>query len=89
MVTKTPVEEAQIDIFKSKLVPESRILSQEEKKGLLDKYDIGAGQLPKISVSDSVSKLLNAKHGDVIEFKRKTITAGLSKYYRIVVGGAA
>ena len=77
-----------IDIFKNKLVPKSRILKEEEKQALLEKLNISLLQLPKISSADAVSKALEAKAGDVIEFERKTQTAGLSKFYRVVLGGA-
>jgi DNA-directed RNA polymerase I, II, and III subunit RPABC1 len=82
-------EEAGFDIFKNKLVPKARILKEEEKEALLKKYDIILTQLPRISVADSVSKVLKAKAGDIIEFTRKTKTAGLSKYYRVIIGGGA
>jgi DNA-directed RNA polymerase I, II, and III subunit RPABC1 len=89
MADEKPAEEAKIDIFKSRLVPKSKILNEEEKKALLEKYNISFSQLPKILHSDSVSKALNVKAGDVIEFERKTKLGGQSKYYRIVVGGSA
>lgn len=89
MTEEKPVEEIKIDIFKSKYVPNSRILSEDEKKALLEKYNISLVQLPKILHSDPISKALKAKAGDILECERKTKTAGLSKYYRIVVGGSA
>ena len=49
-------------------------------------YNISKIQLPRILSNDPISKTLKAKSGDVIEFERKTRTAGLSKYYRVVVG---
>ena len=78
-----------IDIFKNILVPKSRILNEKEKEALLEKYNISLKQLPVISHLDTVSKKLEAKSGDVIEFERKTKTAGMSKYYRVVTGGSA
>jgi DNA-directed RNA polymerase subunit H len=75
------------DIFKNKLVSAAKIINEEEKKQLLDKYNITKMQLPRILVSDSVSRALKVKPGDVIEFQRNTKLSGLSKYYRIVVGG--
>lgn len=88
-MAKKPVDETKIDIFKNILVPVSRILNEQEKKALLDSYNISVKQLPKILSSDAVSKLLNAKVGDIIEFERKTKAAGLSKYYRVVISGGA
>ena len=67
------------------LVPEHRILSEEEKKALLDKYKISLNQLPMILSSDPMVKQIGAKVGDVIEIKRKSPTAGEALYYRLVV----
>lgn len=86
--TKKSDEGTPINIFKSKMVPDSRIMKEEEKKKLMDKYNVSLDQLPKIALNDPVSKSLEAKSGDIIEFERKTQIAGLSKYYRVVGGGA-
>ena len=80
-------EEKPINIFKSRLVPNCRILPEDELKELLDKYGISKKQIPLILLSDPVVKALNTKVGDVIEFDRVSKTAGLSKVYRVVVGG--
>jgi DNA-directed RNA polymerase subunit H (RpoH/RPB5) len=88
-MAKKPIREITIDIFKNILVPKSRILNEKEKDALLEKYNISTKQLPVISHLDTVSKKLEAKAGDVIEFERNTKTAGMSKYYRVVTGGGA
>ena len=62
-----------------------RVLSEEEKKKLLEKYNITLLQLPKILDTDPIAIILNAKEFDVIEITRKSPTAGVSKYYRVVV----
>ena len=80
-------EEKPIDIFKSRLVPKCRILPEEEVNELLKRYGVSKKQLPLILSGDPVVKALNAKVGDVIEFDRTSKTAGLSKFYRVVVGG--
>lgn len=67
------------------LVPEHRILNNEEKQELLNKFDIKLIQLPKISFKDPVVKIIKAKVGDVLEIKRKSSTAGESNYYRVVI----
>lgn len=76
-----------VNIFENKLVPSHRLLSDEEKKGLLSELGIRTIQLPKILASDSAIKNLKAKPGDVIEIERKSQTAVNSKYYRVVVVG--
>lgn len=86
---KEEVEEVPtIELFKNKLVPKSRILSEEETTALIDKYNISKQQLPRITMIDPVVRMLKAKPGQVIEFERTNKSAGLSKYYRLLVGGA-
>ncbi len=79
------IKEKDIDVLKNELVPEHKILSDEEKQKLMDKYNITARQLPRILVTDPVVKQIDAKIGDVLEIKRKSMTAGVSLYYRHVV----
>lgn len=61
------------------LQPQHKRLTQEETEKLLDNYNIGLAQLPKIALGD-VSLSEDCKKGDVIEIKR-----GEELYYRIVV----
>ncbi|AEC51051.1 DNA-directed RNA polymerase subunit H [Pyrococcus sp. NA2] len=75
----------EFNIFDHVLVPEHRVLSEEEKEALLKKYRITPAQLPQIKASDPVVKALGAKPGDIIEIKRKSPTAGVYYYYRVVV----
>ncbi len=69
------------------LVPKHRILSEEEKRSLLEKFNISEIQLPKILANDPAVKALGAKPGDVIEIERPSPTAGKTLYYRLVVRG--
>jgi DNA-directed RNA polymerase subunit H len=75
----------EFDIFTHELVPEHRVLSEEEKEELLRRYRIKISQLPQIKASDPAVVALGAKPGDVIEIKRKSPTAGYYYYYRLVV----
>ncbi len=84
MVVKKETEK-EIDVLKHELVPEHKALSEEEKQKLLDKFDITVKQLPRVLDTDPVVKQMNAKAGDVLEIKRKSISAGASLYYRHVV----
>lgn len=70
-----------INIFNHVLVPKHEVLSDKEKKELLEKYNIKPIQLPKILVKDPCVKALKAKVGDVIKITRDN----KSVYYRIVV----
>lgn len=78
-------KEKEIDVLRHELVPEHRILSEEEKQKLLEKFDITIKQLPRVLDTDPVVKQMNAKAGDVLEMKRKSISAGTSLYYRHVI----
>lgn len=77
----------EFNVFMHELVPEHRVLSEDEKEELLNKYRIKISQLPQILVSDPAVAELGAKPGDVIEIKRKSPTAGVYYYYRLVVEG--
>ncbi|WP_297488146.1 DNA-directed RNA polymerase subunit H [Thermococcus sp.] len=77
----------EFNVFMHELVPEHRVLSEKEKEELLNRYRIKISQLPQILVSDPAVVELGAKPGDVIEIKRKSPTAGVYYYYRLVVEG--
>lgn len=67
------------------LVPECRVLGEEEVEDLLKKYGVSKDALPKILADDPVVKELGAKKGDVIEFVRNSPISGKALYYRVVV----
>lgn len=77
----------EFNVFMHELVPEHRVLNEGEKEELLRKYRIKLSQLPQILASDPAAVELEAKPGDVIEIKRKSPTAGVYYYYRLVVEG--
>ncbi len=80
------MEEKEFNILKHELVPEHIIVKDEEEiKELMNKYNIIPEQLPKILKSDPAAKAIDAKEGDIIKIIRKSPTAGVSVYYRIVV----
>lgn len=74
-----------IDIESHELVPEHRVMDEEEVEELLDQYEIGRDDLPHIKQGDAVLKQVEAEVGDVIEIKRDSPTAGTTTYYRRVV----
>ncbi len=76
---------AHFNVLKHRFVPEHVVLSEEEKKKLLEKYNISEKQLPKILAKDPVVKALGAKPGDVIKIIRSSPVAGKVVYYRLVV----
>jgi len=74
-----------IDITTHMLVPEHSLLSEKEKKTLLEHYAISLAQLPKIFLTDPAIEDLGAKPGDVIKIVKKSSTAGEAVYYRGVI----
>lgn len=76
-----------VNIFEHRLVPKFRILTEEEKKQILERFKTTEDKLPKILESDPVVKKLGAKVGDVLEIKRSSEVSGESVYYRIVERG--
>jgi len=78
-------ELSEIDITKHYLVPKHIILSEEEKKELLEKYKVSLSDLPKIKISDPALKNLNVKPGDVVKIIRNNPWIGEEIYYRVVV----
>ena len=76
---------AKFDVIKHVLVPKHTIISEKEKKQILEKYNISYKELPKIMANDSAIKHLKAKVGDIIKVSRISPTAGESIYYRGVI----
>ena len=73
--------------MKHELVPDFRILSEKEKEELLKRHKVTIDRIPKILESDPVVKKIGAKVGDILEIKRKSISAGSVVYYRVVIKG--
>jgi len=79
-------EKQQLEILKHKLVPTHIIISEEEKKKLLEKLKTTPDQLPKILTTDPAVISIGAKPGQIVKIIRKSPTAGEAVAYRIVVG---
>jgi len=67
------------------LIPEHKILSNEEAEEILKKYNISKKQLPKILKKDPAIKYLDPKKGEIIEIIRESPTSGKTFFYRKVV----
>ena len=74
-----------IDVIQHVLVPKHEIVSSEEKNDIFKRFHIQHTDLPVILLSDPVIKRMKATVGDVIKITRKSLTAGETVYYRIVV----
>ena len=74
------------NILKHRLVPEHKILNEEEREEIIKKYRMRSPtQLPKIKVFDPSVIAVGGVIGDVIQITRKSSIAGEIKYYRLVV----
>lgn len=73
------------EVLKHRLVPKHEILSEEEKKEIVEKYGGDPYLFPFIYASDPVIKTLGAKPGDLIKITRISPTGYRALYFRLVV----
>jgi len=65
-------------------VPKHILLTQEEEKELLEKYNTSKGKLPKISKLDPIAKYYGMKNDQICKIIRKSPEVGEYIYYRVV-----
>lgn len=76
----------QYNILKHNLVPNHRIIKENELKNIMIKYNIlSLEHLPEINRFDPVAKLIGIKPTEVCEIKRPSKNAIESNYYRVCV----
>lgn len=67
-------------------IPQHQLLSNEEKKELLETFN--EHHLAEIFTTDVMSRYYGAKSGDIFRIIRNSITAGNNIFYRRVVKGS-
>ena len=66
-------------------VPKHILLSLDESEKLINEYGLQKRELPRMLVSDPISKYHWAKIGQIFKIVRPSEMTGFSNYYRIVV----
>ncbi|MFH1445259.1 MAG: DNA-directed RNA polymerase subunit H [Nanoarchaeota archaeon] len=74
-----------INVLNHDMVPEHTVMSKQEQEELLERLNVTREKLPKILDSDTALIELKFKTDDIIKIKRKSVVAGESIYYRVVV----
>ena len=80
------LNELLFDITEHELVPEYKILDEEGKKKVMDKYFVEEDkQLPYVLVSDPVARFYGVKVGELVEITDYSESNGKNKSYRLCV----
>ncbi len=74
-----------LNVLEHAMVPDHKIMSEEDVTELLTRYNITTEQLPKIYHDDPAVKEIGAGADDVIRIIRASHTAGRAEAYRLVV----
>lgn len=82
-------KEMMFNIVESVYVPKHVLLSTEDANKVLSEYGLQKKDLPRIFISDPISRYYNASLGQIFRIIRPSETSGVSNYYRIVVRESA
>jgi len=73
-----------LNITKHIMMPKFEVISDNEIDILLKEFSITKNQLPKILLTDPISRYFGVKSGDIFKITRSSPTTGLSISYRLV-----
>ena len=73
-----------VDVTQHELVPEHRLLDEEETEDVLTEYGVKRTNLPTIKRTDPAAPE-DAEPGDVVEIVRDSRTTDRAVVYRLVV----
>ena len=80
------IKRLQYNVLDHTLVPQSTILTDDELKDLMVKYNIrDLSQLPQVSRFDPQSLAICLRPGQVCKYTRKSISSLEHDYYRVCV----
>lgn len=80
------LKELLINISKHQLVPKHEIMSEQDIKLLLEKYQLKQrSMLPIIQKTDPMARYLDVKSGDIVKVTRPSLSAGEAIVYRYCV----
>ncbi len=74
-----------INITKRQSIPKHIILSEEEEKAVLEKYQVNKSQLNLIKMKDPIAKYYGLNRGQIVKIERLSPSAGEYINYRCVV----
>ena len=73
------------DITQHELTPNYRILSEEEKQGVLDRFHLTDHNMPNVLVTDPLACFYGVKVGEVVEITKASETNGYNTDYRLCI----
>ena len=81
-------KELMMDLVSHVSVPKHELLDDNDSKLVLEEYFTKKREMPKIFVTDPVSKYYNAKIGQIFRIIRPSETSGQTFSYRLVIRGS-
>lgn len=85
-VVMVSIKRLQYNILKHVLVPKHVVITEEEEKKVMRRYNISSkSEFPEISRFDPVAQVIGLRPGNVVKIERPSKTAIVSEYYRVCV----